>query len=109
MSNSIDDMMKKFSEMLPEPVRSMQEDLEKNMRGLLENGLQKMNLVTREEFDIQTAVLQRTREKLEAMEARLQSLEAAAHASTTDTADSVTNAPTAATAPDAHISTQQML
>ncbi|WP_298608010.1 accessory factor UbiK family protein [uncultured Thiothrix sp.] len=71
MSNPLDDMMKKFSELLPEPVRNMQEDFEKNMRGVMEAGLQKMNLVTREEFDIQTAVLQRTREKLEALEARL--------------------------------------
>ena len=71
MSNPLDDMMKKFSDLLPEPVRNLQEDFEKNMRGVMETGLQKMNLVTREEFDIQTAVLQRTREKLEALEARL--------------------------------------
>ena len=45
------------------------------MRGLLEGGLQKMNLVTREEFDIQSAVLLRTREKLEALEKRLAALE----------------------------------
>ena len=51
--------------------------MEKNMRGMLESGLQKMNLVTREEFDIQMAVLQRTRQKLEALEQRLASLEAA--------------------------------
>lgn len=71
MTNPLDDMMKKFSELMPEPLRNMQEDLEKNMRSIMETGLQKMNLVTREEFDIQTAVLQRTREKLEALEARL--------------------------------------
>lgn len=71
MSNPLDDMMKKFSELVPEPLRNMQEDVEKNMRSIMEAGLQKMNLVTREEFDIQSAVLQRTREKLEALEARL--------------------------------------
>lgn len=71
MTNPLDDMMKKFSELIPEPLRNMQDDLEKNFRGMMETGLQKMNLVTREEFDIQTAVLQRTREKLEALEARL--------------------------------------
>ena len=71
MTSPLDDMMKKFSELMPEPLRNMQEDLEKNMRSIMETGLQKMNLVTREEFDIQTAVLQRTREKLEALEARL--------------------------------------
>ena len=71
MTSPLDDMMKKFSELMPEPLRNMQDDLEKNMRSMMETGLQKMNLVTREEFDIQTAVLQRTREKLEALEARL--------------------------------------
>lgn len=72
----LDDLAKKLSSLLPEPVRHMQEDMEKNMRGLLESGLQKMNLVTREEFDIQSAVLLRTREKLEALEQRLAALEA---------------------------------
>ncbi len=73
---NLDDLAKKLSALLPEPVRNMQEDVEKNMRGLLESGLQKMNLVTREEFEIQSAVLLRTREKLEALEKRLAELEA---------------------------------
>ncbi|MEZ5534981.1 MAG: accessory factor UbiK family protein [Thiolinea sp.] len=75
MSNPLEDMIKKFSESIPEPLRTMQDDMEKNMRGIMESGLQKMNLVTREEFDIQTAVLQRTREKLEALEKRVAELE----------------------------------
>ncbi|OQX15741.1 MAG: hypothetical protein BWK73_05915 [Thiothrix lacustris] len=73
---NLDDLAKKLSALIPEPVRHMQEDVEKNMRGLLEGGLQKMNLVTREEFDIQSAVLLRTREKLEALEQRLAEFEA---------------------------------
>ena len=72
----LDELAKKLTALMPEPVRHLQEDVEANMRGLLEGGLQKMNLVTREEFDIQTAVLQRTREKLEALEKRLAALEA---------------------------------
>lgn len=75
MSNPLEDMIKKFSETIPEPLRTMQDDMEKNMRGVLESGLQKMNLVTREEFDIQTAVLQRTREKLDALEKQMAELE----------------------------------
>jgi hypothetical protein len=75
MSNPLEDMIKKFSETIPEPLRSIQDDMEKNMRGVLESGLQKMNLVTREEFDIQSAVLQRTREKLDALEKRVAELE----------------------------------
>ncbi|PID50586.1 MAG: hypothetical protein CR991_00555 [Proteobacteria bacterium] len=74
-SKPLDEMMKKFSEMMPENLRQAQSDFEKNARSVLESGLQKMNLVTREEFDIQTAVLQRTREKLEALEQRVKILE----------------------------------
>lgn len=73
---NLEDIIKRFSSALPEPVRHMQEDMEKNLRGVMEGGLQKMNLVTREEFDIQSAVLLRTREKLEALEKRLAELEA---------------------------------
>ena len=51
-------------------------DIEKNMRALLTQGFAKLNLVTREEFDIQTQVLTRTREKLTALELRVAELEA---------------------------------
>lgn len=91
MTNPIDDMMKKFSEMMPEPLRNMQEDVEKNVRSMMESGLQKMNLVTREEFDIQSAVLQRTREKLEALEARLSEWENKQAPATTSTHSSDAN------------------
>ncbi|MHB1236410.1 MAG: accessory factor UbiK family protein [Gallionella sp.] len=51
-------------------------DIEKNMRVLLTQGFAKLDLVTREEFDIQAQVLARTREKLSALEARVAELEA---------------------------------
>jgi BMFP domain-containing protein YqiC len=50
-------------------------DIEKNARALLASFLSKLDLVSREEFDIQTQVLLRTREKLKALEARLDALE----------------------------------
>ena len=50
-------------------------DIEKNARALLASGFAKLDLVSREEFDIQSQVLQRTREKLKALEARLDRLE----------------------------------
>ena len=50
-------------------------DIEKNARALLSSGLAKLDLVSREEFDIQTQVLQRTREKLKTLEERLDRLE----------------------------------
>lgn len=51
-------------------------DIEKNMRALLAQGFAKLDLVTREEFDIQTQVLARAREQLLALEARVTELEA---------------------------------
>jgi len=55
-------------------------DAEKNLKAMLAGALAKLDLVTREEFDIQTRVLLRTREKLEALEARVAELEARAGA-----------------------------
>jgi ubiquinone biosynthesis accessory factor UbiK len=51
-------------------------DIEKNMRALLAQGFAKLDLVTREEFDVQTQVLARTREKLAELEAQVAALEA---------------------------------
>lgn len=53
----------------------MREDLEQNFRSVLRGGLAKLDLVTREEFEVQEAVLQRTRQKLEALEQRLTEFE----------------------------------
>ena len=51
-------------------------DLEKNVKALLSSGLSRLDLVTRQEFDLQREVLQRTREKVEALETRVAELEA---------------------------------
>jgi len=51
-------------------------DIEKNLRAVLQSVFAKLDLVTREEFDVQQAVLLRTREKLEALEAKVAALEA---------------------------------
>lgn len=71
----LDDLTDRFMELLPTGVKDMQQDLEKNVRALMQSTFAKMNLVTREEFDVQTAVLQRTREKLENLEKQLAELE----------------------------------
>ncbi len=55
--------------------QSPAKDLEKNVRGLITQGFQKLDLVTREEFDLQTQVLAKTRAKLEALEAKVNALE----------------------------------
>ena len=73
--NSIEDLARKLAEALPDSLRSMRQDIEDNFRSVLKSGLGKLDLVTREEFEVQEAVLARTREKLEALEERLKELE----------------------------------
>jgi len=54
----------------------MRRDLEQNFKAVLQSGLSRLDLVSRQEFDVQAGVLRRTREKLDALEARLTALEA---------------------------------
>ncbi len=74
-NESIDKLAKTLAETLPQGLRSVRDDLEKNFRSVLDSGLARLDLVTREEFEVQEAVLLRTREKLEALEARLAKME----------------------------------
>ncbi len=71
----IDDLANRLANAVPPGVKSLQDDLERNFRGLLQSGFAKLDLVTREEFDVQTRVLERTRQKLTALEQELQSLQ----------------------------------
>lgn len=75
MNNSqfFDDLSNKFRDMLS---NSPAADLEKNFRALLQGAFTKLELVSREEFDVQADVLRHTREKLNALEAKMNSLEA---------------------------------
>ena len=72
---NLDDLARQLAQSLPQNLRALGDDLERNFRALLHSGLERMDLVTREEFEVQSAVLERTREKLEAIEARLAELE----------------------------------
>jgi BMFP domain-containing protein YqiC len=74
---SIDELARRLVESVPQGLRSVKDDLEKNFRSVLQAGLGKLDLVTREEFEVQEAVLARTRQKLEALEERLISIETA--------------------------------
>ena len=74
-TESIDKLAKTLAEALPQGLRSVRDDLEKNFRSVLQSGLGKLDLVTREEFEVQEAVLARTRQKLEALESRLRKME----------------------------------
>ena len=71
-----DDLSKRMAESMPRGIQALQDDMQRNIRTGLESVLGKLQLVTREEFEVQQAVLARTREKLKALEARVAALEA---------------------------------
>ena len=74
-TQSIENLVKKLADTVPQGLKSVREDMEQNFRSVLQSGLGKLDLVTREEFEVQEAVLARTREKLDALEAKLKELE----------------------------------
>ena len=71
----VDDLARRVSAALPDAFKTLQTDLDQNFRSAMQAALSRLDLVTREEFDVQAAVLRRTRERLEAMEARIAALE----------------------------------
>ena len=73
--DTIEKLAGKLAESVPEGLRMMRDDLENNFRGVLQTGISKLDLVTREEFEVQEAVLARTREKLERLEEKLEEIE----------------------------------
>jgi BMFP domain-containing protein YqiC len=71
----LDDLAQRLASILPEGLKQARQDLEKNFRAILQSAFSQMNLVSREEFEVQAALLRRTREKLEALEAQVRELE----------------------------------
>ena len=71
-SKLLDDLNRRVKELVD---ASPAKDIEKNMRAMMSSAFSRLDLVTREEFDIQQEVLKRTREKLQALEARLAEIE----------------------------------
>lgn len=72
---NIDELARRLADALPSGIKALRADAEQNFRVVLQAALSRLDLVTREEFDVQAAVLKRTREKLEAIDARLAALE----------------------------------
>ncbi|NBC48609.1 MAG: accessory factor UbiK family protein [Gammaproteobacteria bacterium] len=72
----IDDLARRLAANAPKGFQVLQEDLNRSFRATLEAALSRLDLVTREEFDVQAAVLARSRAKLEALEKRVAALEA---------------------------------
>ena len=84
--NHIDELARRLGDLVPPGLRGhsseqMREELQQAFKGALQSGLARLDLVTREEFDVQRAVLLRTREKLDALERAVAALEAAAPSS----------------------------
>ncbi|MGP1958706.1 MAG: ubiquinone biosynthesis accessory factor UbiK [Arsenophonus sp. NC-CH8-MAG3] len=71
----IEQVVRQIKETLPQEIRNLSEDLDKKLRGGLQYQLGKFNLVSREEFDIQTQILLKTREKIAQIEKRIEQLE----------------------------------
>ncbi len=73
MNSFFNDLQGKINQAIEQ---SPAKDIEKNVKAMMSQGFSKLDLVTREEFDIQNQVLMKTRAKLEALEERLAALEA---------------------------------
>ncbi len=72
----LEEMAKSVMEALPPGIGQLPEQVQQNVKASLSSVFAKMDLVTREEFDVQKGVLQKTRAKLEALEKRVEKLEA---------------------------------
>ena len=79
--NHIDELARRLSDLVPPGLRESKEELQQAFKGALQSGLSRLDLVTREEFDVQRVVLLRTREKLETLEHAVAELEAQRRAS----------------------------
>ncbi len=72
----LDELARKLASALPKNVSAFQQDIEKNLRAGLEGLFQKLDLVTREEYEVQVALLARSRERLTLLEKQIEALEA---------------------------------
>jgi hypothetical protein len=73
--NFLNDLSKKLCDALPQNVQTLKNDIEKNFHAVLQNAFGKLDLITREEFDAQTKVLARSRQKIEALEKKISEME----------------------------------
>ncbi|NOR51946.1 MAG: accessory factor UbiK family protein [Gammaproteobacteria bacterium] len=75
MIHKLNELSQQISGLLPKDFSLLKDDLKEQIRALIRDSFQKMDLVTREEFEIQTRVLARTREKIEKLEGVVKELE----------------------------------
>ena len=75
-SSGLDDLARRLADSVPESLKAVGRDLEGNFKAVLQAQLSKLDLVTRQEFDVQSAILERTRAKLAELESRIKEIEA---------------------------------
>ncbi|HET8701521.1 MAG TPA: accessory factor UbiK family protein [Nitrococcus sp.] len=73
----LDELARRFTESLPPGMREFQQEVEKNMRAAMQSAFARMDLITRDEFDIQAKTLARTRARLQELEQQVAAIEAA--------------------------------
>lgn len=74
-AKKIEQITKQIHESMPQPVKDLGSDVDQKVRQVIQGQLNKLDVVSREEFDVQTQVLLRTRQKLNDLEAKLADLE----------------------------------
>ncbi len=74
-NQNLNDLVDKLSTALPDGIKTLQSDAKNNIRSALESGLRQMNLVSREEFDVQSALLARTLKQLNELEKQVNELQ----------------------------------
>ena len=70
-----DQLSEKIVRLIPADIERLNKDMQKNIRAVLQSAFSRLDLVSREDYDVQVALLKRTRAKLEAMEERVSALE----------------------------------
>lgn len=73
---AVEDIVEKIGQLIPQDFKTMREEFQTNAKAIMVANLKKMDLVTREEFEVQKAVLAKTRQKLKLLETELKALEA---------------------------------
>ncbi len=71
----IEDLAEKFTQSIPPGAKAFQKDIESNFKQAMQSVISRLDLVTREEFDVQTKVLARTREKIDQLEKTLEAMQ----------------------------------
>jgi len=74
-NQTLNELADKLSSVVPDSVKTIKADVDNNIKAVLESSLRQMNLVSREEFDVQSALLERTLAKLDQLEKQLEEIQ----------------------------------